>query len=477
MTYTPPRTLAAFFVYLVIRYLNQTDVPKIRGLPEIPGIPLFGNLIQLGTCHHVAAQKLADKYGPVFQARLGSKRVVYVNSFEAVKSIWITQQSALISCLTLHIFYKVINNDGKSFSSSESFPVGASPWDESCTQRKKAIASAITFNLILILDTTSSEPRVHSYMPFVDLEVMESLKELHDSSIGDLDIKPYIQPMALNMSPTTCYGYRISRGVNDALLREITDVEKKLTMFRGTSSNWQDFIPLLHLGSKKNIEANACKLRRQKYIGFLHDILKEKVAVDTDKPCVAGSSIGMPMVSGGLDTLPGNIIMAIGYLSSDHGAEIQKRAYEEIIKVYADGDAWKKCLEGEKVAYITALTKETLRFWSTIPISLPRVNIALIQYQGAMIPPGTAFLHPPHYAYGAGSRMCAGVQLANRELYVFLVRIIVAFEVVPAQNARDRPVLDALKCNADPSSLTMMPKPFKVGSWIIESEMRTNHLV
>lgn len=34
-----------------------------------------------------------------------------------------------------------------------------------------------------------------------------------------------------------------------------------------------------------------------------------------------------------------------------------------------------------------------------------------------------------HYAYGAGSRMCAGSHLANRELYTAFVRLICAFEM------------------------------------------------
>ena len=45
--------------------------------------------------------------------------------------------------------------------------------------------------------------------------------------------------------------------------------------------------------------------------------------------------------------------MAIAYFSSEHGSEIQRRAYEEIMKVYPDE---------KRVAYITALTKEILRF-------------------------------------------------------------------------------------------------------------------
>jgi len=65
--------VAALLVFFVVRYLNSSDTPKIKNLPEIPGVPLFGNLLQLGTDHATVAQKWAKQYGPVFQTRLGNK--------------------------------------------------------------------------------------------------------------------------------------------------------------------------------------------------------------------------------------------------------------------------------------------------------------------------------------------------------------------------------------------------------------------
>ena len=59
--------------YFILRYFNRTDVPKIKGLPEIPGVPLFGNLLQLGDQHATVTRKWAKKYGPVFQVRMGNK--------------------------------------------------------------------------------------------------------------------------------------------------------------------------------------------------------------------------------------------------------------------------------------------------------------------------------------------------------------------------------------------------------------------
>lgn len=102
-------------------------------------------------------------------------------------------------------------------------------------------------------------------------------------------------------------------------------------------------------------------------------------------------SICLTMVSAGLDTVPGNLIMGIAYLSSEHGQEIQKRAYDEIMKVYPDGDAWEKCIIEEKIPYVTAFVREVLRFFTVIPICLPRTSIKDIRYEDAVIPAGSTF--------------------------------------------------------------------------------------
>ncbi|KAA0805420.1 cytochrome P450, partial [Staphylococcus aureus] len=92
----------------------------------------------------------------------------------------------------------------------------------------------------------------------------------------------------------------------------------------------------------------------------------------------------------------------------------------------------------------------------------------------------------PHYGYGAGSRMCIGSHLANRELYTAFLRMITAFEIVAPQDPKDKPILDVFGCNKLLTSLTLNPKDFKVGlrvrnrelldKWIAESEERTKHL-
>ena len=78
----PVLTFVASVALLVLyRYLNSTDTPRIKNLPEIPGVPVFGNLLQLGNSHAQVAAKWAKKYGPVFQVRMGNKASISILYF------------------------------------------------------------------------------------------------------------------------------------------------------------------------------------------------------------------------------------------------------------------------------------------------------------------------------------------------------------------------------------------------------------
>lgn len=195
-----------------------------------------------------------------------------------MRQLWIKDQSALISRPTFHTFHSVV-------SSSQGFTIGTSPWDESCKRRRKAAATAL------------NRPATQSYMPIIDLEANTSIKELYrDSQNGTLDVNPtaYFQRFALNTSLTLNYGFRIEGNVDDQLLKEICDVERGVSNFRSTSNNWQDYIPLLRILPKMNNEAEEFRARRDKYLTFLLDMLKDRIAKGTDKPCITGNILKDP---------------------------------------------------------------------------------------------------------------------------------------------------------------------------------------
>jgi hypothetical protein len=206
------------------------------------------------------------------------QRIVFANTFDSVRHLWITNQSALISRPTLHTFHTVV-------SSSQGFTIGTSPWDESCKQRRKAAATAL------------NRPAVQSYMPIIDLESNVSIKEiLDDSGNGKMDIDPiaYFQRFALNTSLTLNYGNRIDGKIDDELLKEICDVERAISNFRSTSNNWQDYIPLMRLLPKSSDEAVEWRGRRDKYMTFLLNRLKKQIEEGSDKPCITGNILKDP---------------------------------------------------------------------------------------------------------------------------------------------------------------------------------------
>lgn len=98
------------------------------------------------------------------------------------------------------------------------------------------------------------------------------------------------------------------------------------------------------------------------------------------------------MVSAGLDTVPANLIQGLAYLATPHGQQLQDTAFEELVGAYGSpSGAWTAVVQEEKVAFISALVKETLRYYTVIAMSLPRASIKPIKYQGATIPAGTLF--------------------------------------------------------------------------------------
>ena len=134
-------------------------------------------------------------------------------------------------------------------------------------------------------------------MPIIDLESNVSIKELlDDSGNGKKDIDPiaYFQRFALNTSLTLNYGRRIDGKIDNQLLKEICDVERAISNFRSTSNNWQDYIPLMRLLPKSSDDAKEWRGRRDKYMNYLLQELKEKIKNGTDKPCITGNILKDP---------------------------------------------------------------------------------------------------------------------------------------------------------------------------------------
>ncbi|KAK9772410.1 putative Cytochrome P450 [Seiridium cardinale] len=487
--------------YVIYNVAFRTDIPYIKGLPEIPGaLPVFGHLLQLGEDHATVCEKWWRQYNhSIFQIKLGNTRAVVVNSFEDCKRMLLGNQNAVIDRPTLYTFHGVI-------SSTQGFTIGSSPWDESCKKKRKAAGTAL------------GRPALRNYFPMLDLESYCIVRDLKRESGGgsvEINVRPFIQRYALNTTLTLCYGIRMD-AVYDDLLREILHVGSAISLLRSASENLQDYIPALRYipNNEKTKRSKELRDRRDAYLNHLLDKVREMIKKGTDKPCISAailkdeetkltgvevSSICLSLVSGGFETIPGTLTSAIGSLSTPEGQVWQDRAYEDIKRHYPDiRDAWTSCIADEKVPYVNAIIKEAGRYYTVSSMSLPRKTVTEVHWDGAVIPPKTMILinaqagnhdvdhfgadaarfdperwlkslDPPtetesvglgHLSFGTGSRACSGQYIASRLLYAALIRILSSYKIVASTS--EPPNTDYVEYNQFKTALVAIPRDFKV---------------
>ncbi|EXJ69876.1 uncharacterized protein A1O5_06949 [Cladophialophora psammophila CBS 110553] len=490
------------------KWSTATDIPKIKGIPEIPGaLPILGHLQQLGPDHATVCEGWWRKYRQsVFQIRLGNTRAVVVNSFEDARQMLVGHQTAVIDRPTLYTFHGVI-------STTQGFTIGSSPWDASCKNKRKAAGLAL------------GRPAMRGYFDMFDLESYCIVRDLfRDSKNGELEIgvRPYIQRYALNTTLTLCYGIRMDN-VYDDMLREILHVGSAISLLRSASENYQDYVPIMRYfpNNEKIRRSKELRDRRDRYLNFLLNKVRDMIKKGTDKPCISAailkdeetkltgvevSSICLSLVSGGFETIPGTLTSCIGSLATKEGQIFQERAYEDIMRYYPDpASVWSNSFQEEKVPYVNAIIKEAARYYTVSAMSLPRKTVTEIDWNGAKIPPKTMILinaqaanhdvehfgpdaavfNPDrwlndeyvtlpsatvpeekpsqgiqHFSFGAGSRACSGQFIASRLLYTALIRLLVCYKIVASET--EPPNTDYVDYNQFKSALVAIPRDFKV---------------
>ena len=174
---------------------------------------------------------------------------------------------------------------------------------------------------------------------------------------------------------------------------------------------------------------------------------------------------------------------------------------------------WTNPGEEARVPYITAFTREILRYFTVLRLALPRATQRDVKYENYVIPDGsTVFLNAwacnmdpdvfddPHtfqperfitnpdlpiFTYGVGTRMCAGYVLGNKELYLVFLRLIASFQILP-DSKESKLDYDPVRGVYDPTSLVSYPKRFgsyfaarddeKLKAWLAKATVDENEV-
>ncbi|PVH93888.1 cytochrome P450 [Periconia macrospinosa] len=177
---------------------------------------------------------------------------------------------------------------------------------------------------------------------------------------------------------------------------------------------------------------------------------------------------------------------------------VQDKAQKELDAV-CGADRMPTWADFQDLPYINCIMKEGLRIRPVVPTGIPHACTEDNWYEGMLIPKGATIMIPcwalhhsqyddpdtynpdryldrpglapeyaasqdyqnrDHYAYGAGRRICAGIQLAERTQFRMLAAILWAFRLEHAVNERGEEI--PIDTEAFEDKLITGPKPFKV---------------
>lgn len=193
------------------------------------------------------------------------------------------------------------------------------------------------------------------------------------------------------------------------VLKEIIYIEEEISRLRETSSNYDNYIPLLRpikslasaIGLVNSEHLASIGKRRHAYHAKLQARLRDDIASGTDQPCIQGNvlrdpeskglsegellSISLSMMAGA-DTSKRTLMWACLLLA--HRPDLQQRAYQAI-KETDQTLLTNPDVAHSRVAYIEALTKEIGRYFIVLRLALPKATHSEVRWNGAVIPAGT----------------------------------------------------------------------------------------
>ncbi|XP_047152891.1 cytochrome P450 CYP82D47-like [Vigna umbellata] len=478
--------VAAVTAVLFISFLIKRGTPgSTRKPPEAAGgWPLIGHLHLLGGSTeppHVTLGSLADKYGPIFSIRIGVHPAVVVSSWELAKECF-TTLDVVVSSRPKYTAAKLLGYNYANF--------GFSPYGEFWREMRKITASELlsTTRFELLKDIRHSE-------------VKSSFKELYRSwaDKGDgshylsVEMKQWFGDVNLNVILRMISGKQYStRSEDEQQVRRIRKVFREFFRLTGlfVVGDAIPFLGWLDLGGEvKEMKKTAMEMdtivsewleeHRQKrdideskteqdFVDVLLSVLKGVDLAGYDVDTVIKATCTM-LIAGATDTTAVTMTWALSLLLNNRDA--LKKVQDEL-----DEHVGKERLVNEsdinKLVYLQAVVKETLRLYPSGPFSGPREFTENCTLGGFNIKAGTRFIlniwklhrdpriwsnplefeperflsshksvdlkgqHFELLPFGGGRRLCPGISFGLQMTHLALASLLQAFEITTPSNAQ-----------------------------------------
>ncbi|KAK1333141.1 hypothetical protein QTO34_006678 [Cnephaeus nilssonii] len=361
--------------------------------------PLIGNAAAMGPAPHLAFERLARRYGDVFQIRLGGCPVVVLNGERAIRQALVQQATAFADRPPFASFRVV--SGGRSLA----FGRYSERWK---AQRRAAQGTMRAFSPL--------QPRSRRVLEGHVLgEARELVELLVRGSAGGafLDPRPLTLVAVANVMSAACFGCRYSH--EDAEFRELLSHNEEFGRTVGAGS-LVDVLPwLLRFPNPLRTTFREFQQLNRNFSNFVLDkFLRHRESFrpgaaprDLMDACIL--SVGKEAAEGSGDSaarldedyVPSTVTDIFGasqdtlstalqwlFVLFTRYPEVQARLQAELDQVV--GRDRLPCLDDQpKLPYIMAFLYEAMRFSSFVPITIPHATTASTSVLGYHIPKDT----------------------------------------------------------------------------------------
>ncbi|KJA17634.1 hypothetical protein HYPSUDRAFT_1102684 [Hypholoma sublateritium FD-334 SS-4] len=432
------------------------------------GLPILGSFPFLTDYPELTLDYWSKKFGDLYSIWLGNQLFVIISDPQIVKDLMVTNGVVFSSRKEMYLKSQIIFA-GRGIT--------ATPYNDKWRTHRR------------LATTWLNKPAVESYTSVLDYEATVLVHDLYrQSNRGQLPINP--QPQAgrcsLNNMLTITFGTRTD-SIDDPLVAEALRLSRAFMNCTGPVSNMIDFVPILQkLPINLPLKTRAQKLHADlvaTYGGMITKI-DERMKRGEQVPDCLVKTLLLAQEEEGLDHLDMAILCSafmIGGVETTASImqwfsalipaypEIQAKAHAELDRVV--GRNRLPTIDDEKnLPFIHAIIKEVERCHNPFWLGTPHVNSADFVYRGKFIPKDTVLVlntytmhhdpqrHPDphtfnpdryindatlssesanlanpmerdHWMFGVGRRICPGMWVAEREVFLAISRMLWAFKM------------------------------------------------
>ncbi|KAI2618169.1 cytochrome P450 [Hypoxylon sp. NC1633] len=491
----PTGTAIVVAILLLLIYRLSRIGQRPKGYPPgPPTLPLIGNLHQMPKEKgHLQYQKWAEEYGPVYSLILGTQVMIVLSTDEAIKDL-LDKRSNIYSSRPDAYLTNVVGGGYRILDLK---------YGETWRMVRRVVHNSLNIKA------------ARTYVPYQDLENKAMLLAFLESpgQFGD-HIRRYTNSLTTQM----LFGFRTTSN-DDPRLKDVFHVFEKYSEVAGSqSAALLDLFPILRSlpDAFVPMKRYAKELHQKEsdfYVGLYLET-KEKLRQGKAKPCFCVDLVRAQEQNGFSDAAAGYVSGSLLEAGSDTTAatlmgfiqallifpEVSKAAQAELDRVC--GDRLPDLNDLPDLPYIRGCMKESMRWMPTDILGVPHAVIRDDEYMGYKIPKDAAVMwnvwtvhndpkrHPDprrfdpkryaddsqtsgeaaanadvskrdHFLFGAGRRLCQGMHIADRTLFLAISRMLWAFDFERAIDETTGKEMVPNMEDLTESGLFVQPMPFK----------------